>query len=159
FHRLLAVAGRADELQPRALVRALDLATHDVRVVDDHQLERCNSVQSATPVVLEGLAQAARDALAEAGSQMRKRPNPPTVVDTPTLPPSSWIRLRTMSMPTPRPASRVTWSWVEKPAMKMSESARRSSSAAACSAVIRPRLTAACLSFSASSPRPSSWHT
>jgi hypothetical protein len=49
IHRLLAVARRAHELQARALVRALDLATHDVRVVDDHQFQGCGSVHSRAP--------------------------------------------------------------------------------------------------------------
>ena len=90
------------------------------------------------------------------GRRSEKRVPAPGSVDTSTSPLRRPTLVRTMSMPTPRPAVVVTSAAVLKPGRKIRSSASLSDIAAAASAVTKPCATARRRSRSASMPRPSS---
>ena len=91
--RLQAVAGRADELELVELLRALDPPAHDVRVIDDHQLERSRlplrSLRFHSRAHVRHQTATAVLAASAAGRTILKRVNLPGFVLTPILPPSA----------------------------------------------------------------------
>src|SRR6185312_1232817 len=153
---LQAIAGSPHELDLIELLRAFDAPAHDVRVIDDHELQGSGHVGSLS---FTGALQATALASSAAGRTILKRVNFPGLVLTPILPPSAYTLRATTSMPTPRPASMETPSCVEKPGRKISAMAARMSIPAASSGVMICLRTAAALSCSGEIPAPSSSNT
>ena len=90
------------------------------------------------------------------GRRIVKRVPRPASVSTSIVPLSAAIRVRTMSMPTPRPEMSDTRAAVLNPGWKMSSTSSRSPSASATSAATMPRWTAICRTRPVSMPPPSS---
>ena len=88
------------------------------------------------------------------GKTARNVVPPPSVVETLSVPPRSWIVSRTTAMPTPRPLARSASSRVEKPEEQITSSNRRESSLP--SGTWRPAARARVAIASTSIPRPSS---
>src|SRR6267378_1306276 len=160
------VGGRAHQLQVLELLRTFDAPAHDVRVVDDHQLEGSFAVavhRCSVAVAHERRRQAPQATAVltawAAGRTILKRVKRPGWVLTPILPPSAYTLRATTSMPTPRPASMDTSSWVEKPGRKISAMAARVSMPRDSSSLISCLRTAAALSASVAMPAPSSSNT
>src|SRR5215469_1795576 len=93
IERLDAIGGGADQLQLLELLGALDTATHEVRVIDDHQLEGSLAVAThgaVAPACARPAAHATAVLTASAaGRTILKRVNLPGWVLTPILPPSA----------------------------------------------------------------------